>query len=111
MIERLDDRPAGSALPADIITWTEDVDPVTGLPINIGPNAYTWTVKAYRATDTTFATALFTKSTGISTSATTITIAWTVGDLGSLTADDYKMRITGTLGGLPRIHDVSLKLT
>lgn len=110
MIERLDDRPAGSALPADIITWTEDVD-ASGAPINIGPNAYTWTVKAYAATDTTSTTAVFTKSTGITASSTTITLAWTALDLGALTPGDYRLRLTGTLGGLPRIHDVSLKLT
>lgn len=111
MIERLDDRPAGSALPADIITWTEDVDPVTLLPINIGPNAYTWTVKAYAATDTTFTTALFTKTTGLTTSSTTLTIAWALADLPTLAAGDYKIRLTGTLATLPRIHDLSLKLT
>lgn len=97
-------------LPADIITWTEDVD-ASGTPINIGPNAYSWTMKAYAATDTTSANALFTKSTGITASATTITLGWTALDLGVLTSGDYRLRLSGTLGGLPRIHDVSLKLT
>lgn len=104
MIERLDDRPAGSSLPADVITWEED-------GTNIGPNAYTWTAAAYLATDTTFASPLFTKSTGITTSSTQITIAWTAADLGARAAGDYKIRLTGTLSGLARIHDLSLKLT
>lgn len=104
MIERLDDRPAGSALPADTITWEED-------GTNIGPNAYTWTVKAYAATDTTFTTALFTKTTGFTLTTTTITIAWALADLPILPASDYKIRLTGTLATLSRIHDLSLKLT
>ena len=97
----LDSRPAGSSLPADIITWLED-------GININPSGYTWTVKAYRKSDLN--TILFTKSTGITANATTTTIAWTAADLGALTSDVYVLKLIGASGSLQRIHELQLTL-
>jgi hypothetical protein len=97
----LDSRPAGATLPADIVTWLED-------GVNINPANYVWSLKAYRKSDLT--TILFTKSSGITATSTTTTIAWTPTDLGALTADVYILKLIGTSGSLQRIHELQLTL-
>lgn len=101
-MNRLDTRPAGSSLPADVVTWLED-------GTNIVPSGYTWTVKVYAKSD--MVTPLVTKTTGITASATSITIAWTSTDLGALPSNVYVVKLDGVSGLLHRLHELDLILT
>jgi len=94
-------RIVGALIPDTVITWLED-------GVNIVPSGYAWQVEC-RARSS--ASVLFTKTTGFTTSATTLTIAWTTLDLGTLTAGSYVVELTGTAGGKARKYQLQLQVT
>jgi hypothetical protein len=86
---RLDPRIVGATHPPTVITLSDD-------GVGIDPSIYAWTIEA--ASPGTPGTAVWTKTTGIATSSTAITITWAALDLGALTAGPWVLDLNGTSG-------------
>jgi hypothetical protein len=104
MTTTMPDRIVGALLSDTPLYWKED-----GLFLDL--SAYTFEVVA-TASDTP-GTVLFDKTSGItgaagSSTVPNVTIVWTSGDLGLLTAGRYRLRISATTATKPRIHDLLL---
>lgn len=100
MPSQIPSRIAGALLPDTVITWVED-------DVNINPSGYTWTVECSTIGSTT---ALWTKSTGFTMTSTTLTIAWALTDLGTLTRGTYVLELSGTANSKSRKYHLKLQI-
>ena len=100
MLIAIPTRIAGALLPDTVITWLED-------DVNIVPSGYTWQAECKAKGGSTL---LWTKSTGFTSTATTLTIVWTAPDLGTLTTGNYIVELTGTASGKTRKYQLALQV-